>query len=151
MAGQTQAVLLLKSSSRPSSSTTFSKRIMNRLSGAAGIGCSSEALALSSTPGDGSWSVFTRRGLHIWDIDHVIITDGRESASFDLERLWTFNREINSLLKEWQLSPHVISYGLTRRPSSGAPLPCVLCSAKSDLQSTASRRFMTSALLRRSR
>jgi hypothetical protein len=69
-------------------------------------------LGIVINPGRWFLERFHRAGLHIWDIDHVIITDGNETASFDLERLWTFNREINSLLKEWQLSPHVISYWL---------------------------------------
>lgn len=62
----------------------------------------------------GRWFLerFHAAGLHLWDIDHVIITDGKESASFDVERLWTFNKEINTLLKEWHLAPHVISYWL---------------------------------------
>lgn len=51
-------------------------------------------------------------GLHVWDIDHVIVTDGCETASSDLERLWTFNAEINAYLKEWGLDPHIISYWL---------------------------------------
>jgi hypothetical protein len=69
-------------------------------------------LGIVINPGRWFLERFHKAGLHIWDIDHVIITDGKETASFDLERLWTFNREINSLLKEWQLSPHVISYWL---------------------------------------
>ena len=62
----------------------------------------------------GKWFVerFHAAGLHIWDIDHVIITDGNASASHDLERVWMLNKEINGLLKEWELSPHVISYWL---------------------------------------
>ena len=62
----------------------------------------------------GRWFLerFHAAGLHIWDIDHVIVTDGKETAYSDLERLWTFNAEINTLLKEWKLDPHVISYWL---------------------------------------
>jgi hypothetical protein len=62
----------------------------------------------------GRWFLerFHAAGLHIWDIDHVIVTDGRSTAYSDLERIWTFNKEINTLLKEWQLEPHVISYWL---------------------------------------
>ena len=62
----------------------------------------------------GRWFLerFHAAGLHIWDIDHVIVTDGRSTAYSDLERLWTFNKEINTMLKEWQLEPHVISYWL---------------------------------------
>lgn len=62
----------------------------------------------------GRWFLerFHAAGLHIWDIDHVIVTDGRGTAYSDLERIWTFNKEINTLLKEWQLEPHVISYWL---------------------------------------
>ena len=62
----------------------------------------------------GRWFLerFHAAGLHVWDIDHVIITDGKSSAYSDLERLWTFNKEINTMLKEWQLEPHVISYWL---------------------------------------
>ncbi len=69
-------------------------------------------LGIVVNPGRFFLERFHKAGLHIWDIDHVIVTDGNETASFDLDRLWTFNREINSLLKEWQLSPHVISYWL---------------------------------------
>jgi hypothetical protein len=62
----------------------------------------------------GRWFLerFHAVGLHIWDIDHVIVTDGKGTAYSDLERIWTFNKEINTLLKEWQLEPHVISYWL---------------------------------------
>ena len=62
----------------------------------------------------GRWFLerFHAAGLHVWDIDHVIVTDGRSTAYSDLERLWTFNKEINTMLKEWQLEPHVISYWL---------------------------------------
>lgn len=62
----------------------------------------------------GRWFLerFHAAGLHIWDIDHVIVTDGKGAAFHDLERIWTFNKEINTLLKEWQLEPHVISYWL---------------------------------------
>jgi hypothetical protein len=69
-------------------------------------------LGIVINPGRWFLERFHKAGLHIWDIDHVIITDGKESSSFDLERLWTFNREINTLLKEWELAPHVISYWL---------------------------------------
>ena len=62
----------------------------------------------------GRWFLerFHAAGLHIWDIDHVIVTDDKGAAYSDLERIWTFNKEINTLLKEWQLEPHVISYWL---------------------------------------
>jgi hypothetical protein len=71
-----------------------------------------EGLGIVVNPGRWFLERFHKAGLHIWDIDHVIITDGKETASFDLERLWAFNKEINTLLKEWQLAPHVISYWL---------------------------------------
>ena len=62
----------------------------------------------------GRWFLerFHAAGLHIWDIDHVIVTDEKSTSYSDLERLWTFNKEINTLLKEWKLEPHVISYWL---------------------------------------
>jgi hypothetical protein len=63
-------------------------------------------------PGKDFLERFHAQGLHIWDIDHVIVTDGNENASSDIERIWTFNKEINALLREWQLTPHVISYWL---------------------------------------
>lgn len=63
-------------------------------------------------PGLGFLDRFHEAGFHIWDIDHVIVTDSQKSASLDLEPLWNFNKEINSLLKEWQLNPHIISYWL---------------------------------------
>lgn len=69
-------------------------------------------LGIVVNPGKYFLERFHRAGLHIWDIDHVVITDGKEAAAYDLERLWTCNKEINNLLKEWQLSPHVISYWL---------------------------------------
>ncbi len=63
-------------------------------------------------PGQEFLNRFHEAGLHMWDINHVIVTDSQKSSSIDLEPLWNFNREMNSLLKEWQLTPHTISYWL---------------------------------------
>jgi len=93
------------------SSTIYSKKTMSRSCDAGATGCNSVVSASLSIRAAGL-ERFHAAGLHIWDIDHVIVTDGRGAAYSDLERIWTFNKEINSLLKEWQLEPHVISYWL---------------------------------------
>ena len=69
-------------------------------------------VGIAINPGEWFLERFHAAGLHIWDIDHVIVTDCKETASYDLERLWTFNKEINTLLKDWNIAPHVISYWL---------------------------------------
>lgn len=72
-------------------------------------------LGIAINPGKDFLERFHTAGFHIWDIDHVIVTDGNESTSLDVDRIWTFNKKINTLLKEWNLTPHVISYWLHPR------------------------------------
>jgi hypothetical protein len=60
-------------------------------------------------PGQDFLSRFHKAGLHIWDVDHVIVTDEEEGS---LESVWAFNKEVNSMLQQWNLSPHIISYWL---------------------------------------
>ncbi len=67
---------------------------------------------IAINPGNDFLQRFHESELHIWDIDHVIVTDGNVASSIDLERLWTLNKEINSLLRDWGLEPHVIHYWL---------------------------------------
>ena len=67
---------------------------------------------IAINPGNHFLQRFHESELHIWDIDHVIITDGNRASSVDLERLWTLNKEINALLRDWGLEPHVIHYWL---------------------------------------
>ncbi len=67
---------------------------------------------IAINPGSHFLQRFHNAELHVWDIDHVIITDGTPEASLELERLWTLNREINALLRDWGLEPHVIHYWL---------------------------------------
>jgi hypothetical protein len=69
-------------------------------------------LGIVINPGQWFLERFHAAGLHIWDIDHVIVTDCKETASCDIERLWAFNKEINTLLKDWNIAPHVISFWL---------------------------------------
>jgi len=65
----------------------------------------------------GTWFLerFHRAGFHIWDIDHVIVTDGDNACSAELGQIWEFNHQINTLMKKWELAPHIISYHLHPR------------------------------------
>lgn len=63
-------------------------------------------------PGKDFIDRFHRAGYHLWDIDHVIVTDKDAQSFSDIETLWRLNKEVNSLLFEWKLEPHVIRYWL---------------------------------------
>lgn len=67
---------------------------------------------IAINPGKDFIERFHRAGYHIWDIDHVIVTDKDPKAFSDIETLWRLNKEVNSLLFEWKLEPHVIRYWL---------------------------------------
>lgn len=62
----------------------------------------------------GKWFLqrFHQAGFHIWDIDHIIVTDGVKASTYDLEDVWAFNKHINTMLQKWNLEPHIISYWL---------------------------------------
>lgn len=61
-------------------------------------------------PGKNFLERFHKNDLHLWDIDYVIITDGSVAPSLDLLRIYSLNREVNRLLNQWHLPPHVIKY-----------------------------------------
>lgn len=63
-------------------------------------------------PGKDFIERFHTAGYHIWDIDHVIVTDKETKSFSDIETLWRLNKEVNSLLVDWKLEPHVIHYWL---------------------------------------
>jgi len=65
---------------------------------------------IAINPGRDFLERFHAAGFHVWDIDHVIITDQDPACSLDVHNLWSFNKEINLLLQEWNLSPHIITY-----------------------------------------
>ncbi len=63
-------------------------------------------------PGDHFLERFHKEELHIWDINHIIITEGNENASSELLTIWEFNKEINHMLSAWGMEPHIIHYWL---------------------------------------
>ena len=65
-------------------------------------------------PGKSFLERFSNHGRHLWDINNVIITDSSQASSFDLMRIYSLNKEVNALLRQWNLPPHVIRYFLHR-------------------------------------
>jgi hypothetical protein len=67
---------------------------------------------IAINPGLGFLERMHKAGYHIWDIDHIIVTDGEIASSSEIEKVYSFNKEINSLLQQWELDAHIISYHL---------------------------------------
>jgi len=69
-------------------------------------------VGVAVNPGTGFLERMHKAGYHVWDIDHIIVTDGEMASSSEIEKIYSFNKEINSLLQQWELDSHIISYYL---------------------------------------
>jgi len=69
-------------------------------------------VGIAINPGLGFLERMHKASYHVWDIDHIIVTDGEKASASELEKIYSFNREINGLLQQWELEPHIISYHL---------------------------------------
>jgi hypothetical protein len=53
---------------------------------------------------------FCNFGLHVWDIDTVVVTSAAAESAKELELIHQLNCKLNSMLVSYEQEPHVISY-----------------------------------------